>query len=252
MTELPSLTPDQAQPDTEIVHSPATTVRQSGRLRSEQQWEIVRQLLHPMLMQNYSGKAIADAFGISVDTAYRWKQRLLDDLRKEAVSMQPRDFVMESVSSLRQVRAEAWAGYHSATDRKEKRAYLNTVTQAEAQFARMGERIGLYGRPGQNPMDANTYGEVPDGEQSDIMLVRELQIRLVELLSASDHSVEQRPDDATERYDDLLSEIKQPTPRPTLRVALPARKRSRKKLAAVAGTKEAAKLGTQQKENAVF
>ncbi|WP_074733623.1 helix-turn-helix domain-containing protein [Ruegeria halocynthiae] len=82
-------------------------VRQSGRLRSEQHWDIVRQLLHPMLMQNYSGQAIADAFGISVDTAYRWKRRLLDDLRKEAVSMQPRDFVMESVSSLRQVRAEA-------------------------------------------------------------------------------------------------------------------------------------------------
>ena len=174
MTEQPCPTPEQTQPDTEVVHSPATIVRQSGRLRSEQQWEIVRQLLHPMLMQNYSGQAIAAAFGISVDTAYRWKRRLLDELRKEAVSMQPRDFVMESVSSLRQVRAEAWAGFQAATDAKEKRAFLNTVTNAEAQFARMGERIGLYGRPGQNPLDANAYGEVRDGEQTDMTLVQEL------------------------------------------------------------------------------
>ncbi len=227
MTEQPCPTPNQALPDTEIVHSPAAMVRQSGRLRSEQQWEIVRQLLHPMLMQNYSGKAIADAFGISVDTAYRWKRRLLDDLRKEAVSMQPRDFVMESVSSLRQVRAEAWAGFHASSDRKEKRAFLNTVTQAEAQFARIGERIGLYGRPGQNPLDASAYGEVREGEQSDMMLVHELQVRLVELLSVSDQSVEQRHDDATELYDDLLSEIRQPTPQQTIGVSLPARKRSR-------------------------
>ncbi len=160
-----------------------------------------------MLMQNYSGKAIADAFCISVDTAYRWKQRLLEDLCKEAVSMQPRDFVMESVSSLRQVRAEAWAGYHSATDRKEKRAYLNTVTQAEAQFDRMGERIGLYGRPDQNPLDANAYGEVREGEQSDMMLVRELQIRLVELLSLSGEGRELSEEDVTESYDDLISGI---------------------------------------------
>ncbi|NOD45906.1 hypothetical protein GS624_01125 [Ruegeria sp. HKCCD5849] len=215
MTEQSCPAPDQAQPDTEIVHSPAAMIRQSGRLRSEQQWEIVRQLLHPMLMQNYSGKAIADAFGISVDTAYRWKQRLLEDLRKEAVFMQPRDFVMESVSSLRQVRAEAWAGYHSATDRKEKRAYLNTVTQVEAQFAKMGERIGLYGRSGQNPLDANAYGEVGEGEQSDMMLVRELQIRLVELLSISDNQVEVVEDARPEPYDELLSELSAVSTDPT-------------------------------------
>ncbi|SDW17653.1 Homeodomain-like domain-containing protein [Ruegeria halocynthiae] len=231
MTDQPCPAPDQAQPNTENGYSPAAMVRQSGRLRSEQQWEIVRQLLHPMLMQNYSGKAIADAFGISVDTAYRWKQRLLEDLRKEAVSMQPRDFVMESVSSLRQVRAEAWAGYHSATDRKEKRAYLNAVTQAESQFARMGERIGLYGRPGQNPLDANAYGEVRDGEQSDMMLVRELQIRLVELLSVSDNEVEVTEDAEPEPYDDLLLEIGAGTAANQTefpcRIALPGRKRRR-------------------------
>lgn len=184
-----------------------------------------------MLMQNYSGQAIADAFGISVDTAYRWKRRLLDDLRKEAVSMQPRDFVMESVSSLRQVRAEAWAGFHSVTDRKEKRAYLNAVTQAEAQFARMGERIGLYGRPGQNPLDANAYGEVRDGEQSDMMLVRELQIRLVELLSVSDSQADVAEEAGPEPYDDLLSEIRTDTSiastEPQQRLNLPARRRQR-------------------------
>ncbi|SDW17551.1 hypothetical protein SAMN05444358_101128 [Ruegeria halocynthiae] len=84
---------------------------------------------------------------------------------------------------------------------------MNTVTNAEAQFARMGERIGLYGRPGQNPMDANTYGEVRDGEQSDMMLVRELQIRLVELLSVSDSQAELAEDAEPERYDKLLSEL---------------------------------------------
>ncbi|WP_170363166.1 helix-turn-helix domain-containing protein [Ruegeria arenilitoris] len=229
MTEQPCPTPEQTQLDAENVRSPAAMIRQSGRLRSEQQWEIVRQLLHPMMMQNYSGQAIADAFGISVDTAYRWKRRLLDDLRKEAVSMQPRDFVMESVSSFRQVRAEAWAGYQAASDAKEKRAFLNTVTNAEAQFARMGERIGLYGRPGQNPMDANAYGEVRDGEQSDMMLVRELQIRLVELLSVSDSQAEVAEDAEPERYDELLSEIRSDhgTTGPTLgpRVDLPPRRR---------------------------
>ncbi|WP_299666155.1 hypothetical protein [uncultured Ruegeria sp.] len=231
MTEQPCPAPDQAQPNTENVYSPAAMIRQSGRLRSEQQWEIVRQLLHPMLMQNYSGQVIADAFGISVDTAYRWKRRLLDDLRREAVTMQPRDFVMESVSSLRQVRAEAWAGFYSARDEKDKRAYLNTLTQAEAQFARMGERIGLYGHPGQNPLDANAYGEVRDGDQSDMMLVRELQIRLVELLSVSDSEVEVIENPEPETYDDLLSPLRWDAATSEVelpqRVNLPARRRQR-------------------------
>ncbi len=85
MTEQQCDMPDQTPVNAETPQSAAAIVRRSGRLRTEQQWEIVRQLLHPMLMQNYSGQAIADAFGISVDTAYRWKQRLLDDLRKEAL-----------------------------------------------------------------------------------------------------------------------------------------------------------------------
>mgnify|MGYP003681954411 CR=1 FL=1 len=180
-------------------------------------------------MQNQSGQTIADAFGVSIDTAYRWKRRLLEDLRKEAVTMQPRDFVMESVSSLRQVRAEAWSGFHGSTNEKGKRAYLSAVIQAEAQFARMGERVGLYGRPGQNALDADAYGEMREGEQNDTMMVRGLQYRLVELLSVSDTRIDCHDDDRPEPYDDLLSELRTgPTTPPAqsaLGLNLPARKR---------------------------
>lgn len=231
MTEQPCPAPDQAELPPDNADTPASIVRRSGRLRTEQQWEIVRQLLHPMLMQNQSGQAIADAFGVSADTAYRWKRRLLEDLRKEAVTMQPRDFVMESISSLRQVRAEAWAGFYRSANEKDKRASLSTVIQAEAQFARMGERVGFYGRPGQSPMDANTYGEARNGDQSDTTMVRELQYRLIELLSTSDTRIECSDDDRPEPYDDLLSELRTvpstPTALSSLRVTLPARRRQR-------------------------
>ena len=233
MTEQQCDRPDQTPINAETAQSPAAIVRRSGRLRTEQQWEIVRQLLHPMLMQNYSGQAIADAFGISVDTAYRWKHRLLDDLRKEAVTMQPRDFIMESVSSLRQVRAEAWAGFHAATDQKDQRAYLNSVIQAEVQIGRMGERIGLYGGRGQNPLDANAYGEVRDGDQNEMTLVRELQFRLVELLSGSETNIECCNEAEQIPYDDLLSELRAgpncPAEEAQPGMTLPARRRQRRR-----------------------
>lgn len=139
--------------------SPAEYIRSFRRLRSEAQWEIVRSFLHPMLRQRIPQAEIARTFEVSIDTIGRWKARYHEDLRREAVTMQARDYIMESMESLREARAEAWKGYYLARTPKEKRGFLQTVTQIEAQFARQGESIGLYGGRGDKPMASATYGE---------------------------------------------------------------------------------------------
>ncbi|PRY19286.1 hypothetical protein CLV78_1252 [Aliiruegeria haliotis] len=197
--------------------TPANHVRNMGRLRSEQQWEIVREHLHPMVMQNRSGAAIASEFGISVDTAYRWRKRLLEELRHEAVAMQPRDFIMESLSSLRRARGEAWDRFEAAQDETSKRACLNLIIQTENHFARIGERIGFYGRAGDRPMEAKSYGEFggDNGEEG----IRTLQKMLLQFMSepdAGDKTVEVV--DERETYDDLLSEVRAEVSEPTLDV----------------------------------
>lgn len=58
---------------------------------------------------------MAQIFNVSVDTIYRWCARLEEELRKDAVNIQPRDLFMESLNSIRTVRAEAWKGYYEAT-----------------------------------------------------------------------------------------------------------------------------------------
>jgi len=97
----------------------------------------------------------------------------------------------------------------------------------------MGERVGLYGRPGQHPLDANAYGEMRDGDQSDTMLVRELQFILVELLSTSETSMERPPEGELVSYDDLLSELREistsPVAEAPLGMTLPARIRQRRR-----------------------
>lgn len=103
--------------------TPAEYIRSHGRLRSEDQWAVIRSLLAPMVIQRIPASEIARAFEVSVDTIGRWKKRLFDDMRREAVTMQPRDFIMESVESLREARAEAWKGYSTAQTAKERRAF---------------------------------------------------------------------------------------------------------------------------------
>lgn len=159
-----------------------------------------------MVMQNLSGQAIADAFCISVDTAYRWRKLLLDDLRKEAVTMQPRDFIMESVSSLRRARAEAWSGFQSSENEKDKRAYLNLIVQTENQYAKIGERIGLYGGRDDRPMVAASYNELGDDEASRSAV--RIQKMLLDAVIDEDAEVCPSTDDTLESYHDLLAEIR--------------------------------------------
>lgn len=209
-------------------NSPAAIVRRYGRVRSEQQWEVVRNLLHPMVMQNFPGARMAEEFNVSIDTIYRWKKRLIEEMRREAVNLQPRDFVMECVTSLRTARAEAWAGVAAAVDGKEKRANLQLVIQAETQFARLGERIGLYGRPGQEPLNATKYGETSDSQAEGAGGVTLLHQMMASLLSGEDLSLtSEKEEDGSEISDGLLHEIR-PRTNPASLANIRVRKRTRK------------------------
>ncbi|MGI3166790.1 helix-turn-helix domain-containing protein [Pseudooceanicola sp. 200-1SW] len=181
--------------------SPAQHIRNLGRVRSEHQWEVVREYLHPMVMQNYSGAAIAEAFGISIDTAYRWRKRLLADLREEAVRLQPRDFIMESLSSLRRARAEAWEQFEGARDPQSRRACLNLIIQTENHFSRIGERIGMYGGRGEKPMAARTYNENSDDDEQGVRALREM---LYSMFSGISEEVSEGQEADPESYEELL------------------------------------------------
>lgn len=195
--------PSDARSETTV----AVHIRSHGRLRSEQQWEVVREVLHPLIMQRTPGVAIAEIFGVSVDTVYRWRKRLYRDLRQEAVTIQPRDFIMESISSLRKARAEAWKQYFAATTERDKRAYLQLVIQTENQYGKLGANIGLFGGRDDRPMEPNTYNENQDDPAAQSALF--LRNMMVEVFTEpedkralSDNSNEQ------EEFEDLLAELR--------------------------------------------
>jgi hypothetical protein len=187
--------------------TPAEFVRSLGRLCSEQQWEVVREILHPLVMQRHSAVQIAEAFSISVDTAYRWRKRLWDDLRQEAVSMQPRDFIMESVSSLREARAEAWGNYRNASTERDKRAYLQLVVQTEGQCMKLGANIGLYGGRDDKPLSAGAYNEISDDPSVPGALV--LKEMIAEFLTGTKVKTSISGDLSDPKtYEDLLIEVR--------------------------------------------
>ena len=57
------------------------------------------------------------------------------------------------------------------------------MIQAETQFARLGERIGLYGRPGQEPLNATKYGETSESQAEGAGGVALLHQMMTSLLS---------------------------------------------------------------------
>lgn len=210
--------------------SPAEYIRRFGRVRSEEHWEVIRFLLTPLVLQRYPMVEIASLMGISVETAARWKNRLLSDLRQEAVTMQPRDFIMESLESLREARSEAWKGYSLATEPREKRAFLKCVVQAEALFGKFGADIGLYGARGDKPLSPAAYGEGNDDGGS--VEAQRIQSMIVEFLGGAPSENHQSEDGKGEDYDTLLAEIRA-TPedasgqREPSRATIAVRKRSR-------------------------
>lgn len=138
---------------------PATRLRQLGRLRSGYTWEYVRQSLHPLLLARVPLVEIAERFNVSAHTVYRWRDRLHEDMRREAVTMQPRDFIMESLTSLREVRAEAWQAYQTAETPKQRLTFLDLIVKAESSLLKLGHTIGLYGNRGDRPLHPATYNE---------------------------------------------------------------------------------------------
>ena len=147
--------PDDAVPPEDL----ASRVRQLGRISGEAQWAYVRDKLEPMLLQRMKRVNMAEIFNVSVDTIYRWCARLQDEMRKEAVSIQPRDFIMESLTSLRVARGEAWATYYSLTNPKEKARWLTHVLRVEDQWRHLGAAVGMFGGQDDRPLSPKTYGE---------------------------------------------------------------------------------------------
>ena len=155
---------------------PVRVRRRTARITTEEQWEAVRAELLPMYIERRTLAEIAEAFGVSVNTAGAWRSRLVEDLRNEASSMQPRDYVMESITSLRMARAEAWRTVHESADIKDRRAGLHLVAQVENQSAKLGAMIGLYGRAGDRPLQTGGGGEIDD----DARLLRSMMIEFLE------------------------------------------------------------------------
>lgn len=145
--------------DAPLPEDPAARLRQFGRLRQPEQWAYVRETLQPMLLRRMKYVDIAQRFDVSVDTVYRWRDRLQAEMRQEAVNIQPRDFIMESIESVRAVRGEAWAGYYAASGQKEKDRMMSLVLRADEQLIRLGAAVGMFGGRDDKPLAAKTYGE---------------------------------------------------------------------------------------------
>ena len=154
---------------------PVRVRRRTARITTEEQWETVRAELLPMYIARRTLAEIAEAFGVSVNTAGAWRARLVEDLRNEAMAMQPRDYVMESITSLRMIRAEAWRIVHESTDAKDRRAGLHLVAQVENQSAKLGAMIGLYGRAGDRPLQSGGGGEI----DNDARLLRAMMLEFL-------------------------------------------------------------------------
>ncbi len=135
------------------------------RITTDAHWEEVRGELLRLFHERRTLVEIASAFGISVNTAGAWRTRLIDDLRNEASRIQPRDFVMDSISSLQMARAEAWKTVSESTNVKDRRAGLHLVTQIEAQFAKLGVTFGLYGQSGDRPLQEQGGEDAGKGSQ---------------------------------------------------------------------------------------
>lgn len=223
---------DATETEPSVPRTPAAYIRSLGRLRSEQQWEAVRDLLHGLVMQRLPSVEIARVFGVSPDTIGRWKKRLFEDMRKEAVNMQPRDYICESLGSLREVRAEAWKGFHASASTKERCAYLQIVVQAENQWTRFGSNIGLYGERGMQPLSPSTYGR-EDGSPA-AMGARLIQRMLQDLMSPKESATGDGAsasetvvaDQQPESYDALLVDVRPQPPAPP-RTPSPVRVRER-------------------------
>jgi hypothetical protein len=205
--------PEEA--DAHAAPTPAEYIRSHGRLRSNEQWAVIRSFLAPLVMQRVPAAEIARVFEVSVDTIGRWKKRLFDDMRREAVTMQPRDFIMDGMESLREARAEAWRGYYSAQTAKERRAFLQTVTQIEAQYGKLGAAIGLYGGRGDRPMSPATYNEVAS---SPMMEHAQRVLQMVNALLSTTNPAELHPDIPSgkeerepESYEALLVDLRPPS-----------------------------------------
>lgn len=156
---LDTLAREGRAPDITPPEDPAERLQQLGRVSSDAQWAYVREKLTPMLLQRMKRVDMALVFNISVDTIYRWCERLQEELRKEAVSIQPRDFIMESLTSLRVARGEAWSTYYSLTNPKEKARWLTHVLRVEDQWRHLGAAVGMFGGRDDRPLAAKTYGE---------------------------------------------------------------------------------------------
>lgn len=140
----------------------AIRTRRRARVTTEEHWEVVRAELLPMYIERRTLVEIAEVFGVSTNTAGTWRARLIDDLRNEATAMQPRDYVMESISSLRLARSEAWKTVRGTEDLKDRRTGLHLVTTVENQSTKLGMMIGLYGRAGDRPLHAVGSEDIDD------------------------------------------------------------------------------------------
>ena len=225
--------------ETALFPSPAAYIRSFGRVRSEEHWEVIRTFFAPMVMQLIPAAEIAQTLEVSVETVGRWKKRLFADMRREAVTMQPRDFIMESIESLREARAEAWKGYYLSGTPRDRRAFLQSITQIEGQLGKLGADNGLYGGRGDKPLSLATHGGTDDDPTA--AGAKRIKFFLEQFLSgaatkdvAMDQGFSGNPEETRVSYDALLAEprprqpeTEPPSPTPQLPPGITARRRQR-------------------------
>lgn len=149
--------------------------RTVARVSTEEHWEVVRAELLPMYVERRTSPEIAEAFSVSVNTASTWRKRLIDDLREEASQMQPRDYILESMMSLRMARAEAWKCVHESEEVKDRRAGLQLVAQVESQSTKLGTQVGFFDGPSERLLQGSEEG-------ADVESARLLKRMLAEML----------------------------------------------------------------------
>lgn len=143
--EDPSGTPRRQQP-------------QHGRVRSAYQWESIKGTLHEMLMARRPLGRIAEVFEVSEQTVRRWRDRMHEEMRADAKSMEPRDYALEVMDGLITGVGEAWLTYRGAETHKEKVAALGLHQKAIEQLHQFYQTVGAYGQRGTQPLHPATSG----------------------------------------------------------------------------------------------
>ncbi|WP_146010300.1 hypothetical protein [Acidimangrovimonas sediminis] len=150
-------------PHDEAANSPRTQPRRHrGRVRSEEQWESIKPVLHEMLMAGKPLGFIANVFDKDEQTIRRWRNRMYEDMREEEKTKEPRDYAMEVMGGLRAAAGEAWLTYRGADNTKAKVSALGLYLKAVDQQHQFNQSVGVYGQKGALPLHPAQSGEIED------------------------------------------------------------------------------------------